>query len=124
MKKLTASRKIIIAPSRIRRAGRGVFTTRSIKKSELIESCPVILVPKKDVSNLRGSILVNYYFYFGKGEKRKSALAIALGYGSIYNHSFEPNARYIKMIPEKRIDFAAYTQSIFVGHGEGRREPQ
>lgn len=65
------------------------------------------LVPKKDVSNLRGSILVNYYFYFGRGQKSKSALAIALGYGSIYNHSYEPNATYVKKPPEKVIDFIA-----------------
>ena len=103
MKKLFTSGKVYIAPSKIKNAGLGVFANQNIRKDELIERCPIILVPKKDVSNLRESILVNYYFYFNG----KRNLAIALGFGSIYNHSYEPNATYIKKSKEKVIDFVA-----------------
>lgn len=75
-----------------------------IKKGELIERCPVIEVPKSDVSNLKESILINYYFYYGANNER---LAVALGFGSIYNHSYEPNATYEKKPKEKVIDFVA-----------------
>ena len=34
-------------------------------------------------------------------------LAIALGFGSIYNHSYEPNATYKKKSESKVIDFVA-----------------
>jgi len=104
MKKLVASEKVYIKQSKILDAGRGVFAKRDIKKDELIEKCPVIEVPKYDVSNVRESILVTYFFYFGKNKQR---LAIALGFGSIYNHSYKPNATYKIRHKEKTIDFIA-----------------
>lgn len=104
MKKLLASDKVYIGQSKILNAGQGVYAKCDIKKSEIIERCPVIEVPKHDVSNVRESILVTYFFYFGKNKKR---LAIALGFGSIYNHSYEPNATYKVKLTEKIIDFVA-----------------
>jgi len=47
---------------------------------------------------------VEYYFYFGKNNEM---LAVALGFGSIYNHSYEPNAIYKKRIRDKVIEFVA-----------------
>src|SRR3989344_2397151 len=105
--RLVRSGKIYVAPSRIERAGRGVFAASNIDKGELIEQCPVIEMMEADIrATLEGISLRNYYFIWGNERDRA---AVALGYGSIYNHSFEPNARYIKMIPEKRIDFVALT---------------
>jgi len=103
-KKLLTSDKIYIKQSSILNAGRGVFAGCNIKKGEIIESCPIIEVPKHDMSNLKESILVTYFFYFGKNKER---LAVVLGFGSIYNHSYKPNAKY-KIKPEKKIiDFIA-----------------
>ncbi|MDP3784786.1 MAG: SET domain-containing protein [bacterium] len=104
MKKLLTSRKIYVARSKITKAGRGVFAAQNIKRGDIIEVCPVILIPKNDVSNLKGSILINYYFYFGK---KKDMLAIALGFGSIYNHSYEPSATYKKKTKGSVIEFVA-----------------
>ena len=56
------------------------------------------------MSNLRESILVTYFFYFGK---KKERLAVALGFGSIYNHSYTPNATYKIKVKKKTIDFTA-----------------
>lgn len=96
MKKLTSSSKIYIAKSRVRNLSlpkgtieRGVFAKQNIKNGEVIETCPLIVVPKSDMSNLTESVLVTYFFYFGKNR-----LAIVLGFGSIYNHSYIPNAKY------------------------------
>lgn len=104
MKKLLSSDKIYIAKSKILNAGRGVFAKCDIKKGEIIEICPIIEVPKHDVSNLKDSILVTYFFYFGKDKER---LAMALGFGSIYNHSYKPNTTYKIRIKQKTIDFIA-----------------
>lgn len=104
MKKLLTSDKIYIGQSKILNAGQGVYAKCDIKKSEIIERCPVIEVPKHDVSNVRESILVTYFFYFGRSKER---LAIVLGFGSIYNHSYEPNAIYRIKPAEKIIDFVA-----------------
>jgi len=102
--KLLASDKIYISKSRIPNADRGVFARRDIKKGEIIERCPIIEVSKNDTSNLKESVLVTYFFYFGKNKER---IAVALGFGSIYNHSYKPNAIYKIKQKEKVIDFIA-----------------
>src|SRR5664279_5321874 len=104
MKKLLASDKIYIKQSSILSAGRGVYAGRDIKKDEIIEKCPIIEVPKHDTANLMESILVTYFFYFGKNRQR---VAIALGFGSIYNHTYRPNALYKIKHTVNRIDFIA-----------------
>ncbi len=81
--------------------GRGIFAIRNIKKGELIEIAPVLVIPKKEWKLMRKSILSNYVFWW------KKAKAIALGYGSLYNHSYTPNARYITNMENQSIDFYA-----------------
>jgi uncharacterized protein len=104
MKKIITSDKIYVGQSKIPDAGRGIFARCDIKKGEVIESCPIIEVPGYDRSNLDGSILVTYFFYFGK---RKERLAICLGFGSIYNHSYKPNAKFKIKVKDMLIDFTA-----------------
>jgi len=104
MKKLSTSGKIYSFQSRIPDSGRGVFARQAIKKGELIESCPVIEIPENDLASLNESILVTYFFSFGK---KKERLMIALGFGSLYNHSYKPNARYQENPKEGVIDFIA-----------------
>lgn len=104
MKKLLTSNKVYIGKSGILNADRGVYARGDIKKGEIIETSPIIEVPQYNMSNLKGSILVTYFFYFGKNKER---LAIALGFGSIYNHSYKPNITYKIKPKEKLIDFIA-----------------
>lgn len=104
MKKLFASEKIYVGRSKISNAGRGVFASRNIKSGEIIEECPVILVSEHDMANLNESILVTYFFYFGKNNNN---LLVALGFGSIYNHSHNPNATYIINSAEDTMEFTA-----------------
>ncbi|MEK7168548.1 MAG: SET domain-containing protein-lysine N-methyltransferase [Patescibacteria group bacterium] len=104
MKNIIGSNKIYIKRSKILNAGRGVYALSNIKKGEVIERCPIIEVPKHDMANLNESILVTYFFYFGK---KKQRLLIALGFGSIYNHSHKPNAIYEIKLTENTINFIA-----------------
>lgn len=85
-------------------AGRGIFATAALTAGEIVESCPVIPLSPSDRSRLRKTELVNYYFLWG--EKRDGA-AVCLGFGSLYNHSYEPNVRFEKHINEARMDFYA-----------------
>lgn len=71
--------------------GRGVFTTKDIGIGEIIEICPVIVMPVNQVALIHATKLHDYYFLWGENEKK---CAIVLGYGSIYNHSYDPNAEY------------------------------
>lgn len=71
--------------------GIGIFATTDIKISEIIEICPIIILNDDDTKKIDKTHLYNYYFSWNhKGS------AISLGYGSIYNHSYEPNAKYEK----------------------------
>lgn len=81
--------------------GRGIFAIRDIKQGEFIEEAPVIVIPIEEWKLMRKSILSNYVFRWGEDK------ALALGYGSIYNHSYTPNARYLTNIENQSIDFYA-----------------
>jgi uncharacterized protein len=104
MDKILASGKVYIDKSKILNAGRGVYAMCGIKKGEIIESCPVIEIPGNEISDLSQSFLINYFFFFGKNKER---LEIALGFGSIYNHSYKPNAKFEIRPKGKVIDFVA-----------------
>ncbi|WP_197453314.1 SET domain-containing protein [Caulifigura coniformis] len=66
--------------------GRGVFARKDIKKGTTFETVPLIVF---DNDECEGAKMATYVF-----EWTKKTSAIALGYGSLYNHSYEPNARY------------------------------
>lgn len=84
--------------------GRGVFCTEDIPADTMIEICPVIVCPPLDRKLIDESYLYNYYFLW---EDDHASTAIALGYGSLYNHSYQPNARYETYYEEQVIKFIA-----------------
>ena len=81
----------------IRKNYRGVFAAENIKKGEVVEICPVVTVPKSQEKLLDRTHLINYYFIWGP----QNQPAICLGYGSLYNHSFEPNIEYEEKVKKK-----------------------
>jgi SET domain-containing protein len=81
--------------------GRGVFALRPIAAGELIERAPVVVIPEGQWEKFEKTILFNYYFSW----ERHSALV--LGYGSLYNHSYQPNARFVRQFKEEAMDFIA-----------------
>ena len=84
--------------------GRGVFTDAPIARGTVIESCPVLVLPAPDRQALRETALYDYYFDWGEDGRD---LAVALGLGSLYNHSFSPNATYMKRLRLGLIEFVA-----------------
>ncbi|HEX9007833.1 MAG TPA: SET domain-containing protein [Patescibacteria group bacterium] len=75
-----------------RKKGRGVFALKNFKEGEIVESCPVITLTPKERKYCEKTIL-NFYIYPWKSLK---SAAVVLGYGSIYNHSFTPNADWVQ----------------------------
>lgn len=72
--------------------GRGVFAGRAFRKGEVIEICPVLTVNERIEEATRGHALERYVFYWdGQGD---AIVAIAFGFGSLYNHSPEWNASF------------------------------
>ncbi len=71
--------------------GRGVFAKKPIRAGAIIERVPVLLIPIKDfVGGLKNPTLNAYLYLWSKNK-----VAVSLGYGSLYNHSYEPNAKYV-----------------------------
>lgn len=70
---------LIVKPSAIH--GQGVFAAADILPEQVIEECRTLYTEKKTPFN-------NYLFACGDG------YALALGFGSLYNHSPTPNARF------------------------------
>src|SRR3954454_6199998 len=71
--------------------GRGVFTTKNLKKGAVIEISPVIVLTEKERKTIEKTLLFHYVFEWGD-DKKKAALA--LGYISLYNHSYNANCEY------------------------------
>ncbi len=69
--------------------GRGVFTAEHLSPGDLIELCPIVKITKKDLMHIDQTILYEYYFLW---EEDPYTACLALGYGSLYNHSTTPNA--------------------------------
>lgn len=84
--------------------GRGVFALRPFREGELIEAAPVIAMPQSERKYVKKTKLVEYFFNWG--EKKKDP-AICLGYGSLYNHSYSPNAKFTNNLDKNTIDFYA-----------------
>lgn|SRR5262245_2225591 len=70
--------------------GRGVFAHTNIRKGVVIERVPLIVVPVAEVfGQAQRTKLADYVFNW-----TRDTVVIALGYGSLYNHSYQPNANF------------------------------
>lgn len=70
--------------------GWGCFATSPIFQGEIIEECPLLFFPK-EIYNHIPNFLMDYIFGFPHTNPQEQP-TIALGFGSIYNHSNTPNA--------------------------------
>jgi hypothetical protein len=94
--------KIVIDKSPIH--GWGVFAKEKIYKNEVIEECPILKLPiKKGESS---PLLTNYRFNFPSGNDWDEQV-IAFGYGSLYNHSDNPNAYWFSINDKRTFLFVA-----------------
>lgn len=84
--------------------GRGVFTGGEIATDSVIELCPVIVLPAHETSMIHRSSLHDYYFLW---DDEVGSIALALGYGSLYNHSSQPNAIFEVDHSSQSIRFSA-----------------
>ncbi|MFC0560345.1 SET domain-containing protein [Halalkalibacter alkalisediminis] len=80
---------------------RGVFATRDITKGELIHVAPVIPYLNEEHILIQETTLADYVYEYGKNHS-----AVVLGYGMLFNHSYEPNATY-------DIDFESHTFNYY-----------
>ncbi len=80
---------LFIAP--VDSKGRGVFTSEAIASNTIVEIAPVIVMSNEERKLLDKTLLHDYIFEWG-GEQKQCCLA--LGYISVYNHSYTSNCEY------------------------------
>lgn len=80
--------------------GRGLYATRNFKKGEIIEVSPVVVIDKMDTRLISDTNMNMYVF-----EWSKDSSALALGYGSLFNHSKKYNVSYMNSFRSKEIVF-------------------
>ena len=84
--------------------GRGVFATRLFALGTTIEICPVIVFPEAERGDIDKTSLYNFYYEWGTDFRDG---AVALGYGSLYNHSYRPNAHYYRHLHGSTVEIRA-----------------
>ncbi|HEX2275134.1 MAG TPA: SET domain-containing protein [Acidimicrobiales bacterium] len=88
----------------IRGKGRGIVAGRRFSEGELIERIPVIVIPSDEWELVGTSVLSDFCFSWGVDNEET---AIALGHGSLFNHSYDPNAFAELRLRQRLIEFTA-----------------
>ena len=117
--RITPPTKIFISKSPIH--GYGVFASDLIKVGELIEECPIF-----DLNIQYGQtspLFLDYRFNWPQGTHEWNKQVLAWGYGSLYNHSNEPNAYWISNTEKETFEFIAIkeikpNEEILVYYGD------
>lgn len=71
--------------------GRGIYATQDIQSGQLIEVVLCILIPR---TQIRIADNLAHYVFEWSNVNGKRMFAVALGYGSLYNHAYSANAVY------------------------------
>ncbi len=80
----------LVCVKKVKGKGRGVFARQAIRKGAVIERVPVVIIPIRElVGGWKNPVLQKYFYVWSD-----STVAVSLGYGSLYNHSYTPNADY------------------------------
>ena len=84
--------------SRSKGRGLGVFTKSDISAKRVVEKSCVLVFPPEERKLLEKTGLHNYIFEW---EDDNKSCCVALGYLSMYNHSFKSNCEYIMDFEKK-----------------------
>jgi len=98
--------------------GLGVFTSEDIDEGTIIEESPVIVMSNVERKLLDQTLLHDYIFEWGE---KKNQCCMALGYISVYNHSYKSNCEYEmdfkkKLISIKVIYFIKAGEELFINY--------
>jgi SET domain-containing protein len=102
--------------------GRGVFAEADIEEGDVIEISPVLVIPSDQLEYINQTILRDYVFQWNRINNPNKRGAIALGIGSLFNHSDDPNCDYRCDLTKGLIYYIAsrdisIDEEIFVNYG-------
>jgi uncharacterized protein len=98
--------------------GLGVFASENIEADTIIETSPVIVMSGDDRKLLDQTLLHDYIFEWGV---KNDQCCMALGYISIYNHSYKSNCEYEMNFAErsitiKTVRFVKAGEELFINY--------
>ena len=98
--------------------GLGVFTSENIEAGTIVEISPVIVMSNEERKLLDQTLLHDYIFEWGI---KKEECCVALGYVSVYNHSYKSNCEYemdfeMKQISIKAVHFIKTGEELFINY--------
>ena len=96
--------------------GRGVVAELPIARGDVVERAHVVVVPEDQAAHLDGTVLEHYVYDWPEGR-----VAVALGNGSLFNHSFRPNARIIERVRAKVTLRSSRKNTCLSENGTGQR---
>jgi SET domain-containing protein len=117
--KITPPSKIYLKDSPLHNLG--VFSSKEIKKGEIIDVCPFLPFPQKSNQNI--PVFSNYTFCFPRSENWHTH-AMVMGYGSYYNHSDTPSVEWDTNEDDRTFIFFALrdikeNEELFINYGNG-----
>jgi len=84
--------------------GRGVRAGRRLSCGEVVDAAPVVVIPSRQRRMVEQTVLAQFSFVW---DDETGSTAVALGRGSLFNHSYEPNVAAEKRIAARMIHFIA-----------------
>jgi hypothetical protein len=96
----TSALRIVRVPGK----GRGVRAGRTFSRGEVVDSAPVVVLSAREWELIEQTALGQFAFDW---DEAKGSVAIALGQGSLFNHSYTPNVASDKDVRGRRIVFSA-----------------
>ena len=100
----TARARMSLVVKRFRGLGRGVCSTEPLRRGQVVEVSPVVVIPKVEWRRLRGTLVERYVFAWGRNGKLN---ALPLGLGGVFNHSDDPNLDWRPNHREQTLIFRA-----------------
>lgn len=102
------------------------MAARRFAKDEVIERNPVIVIPAQDWPHISETIVAKYCFVW---RDAKEESAVALGLGSLFNHSYRPNVTAHTDVPGRAIEFLAARdidegEELTINYNAGRETPE
>ncbi len=84
--------------------GRGVVAGRRFSRGEVVDAAPVVVLPAAQWAVLEETEMCRFCFVW---DDDKGSVAVALGRGSLFNHSYRPNVTPEKKVRSKVMVFVA-----------------
>ncbi|KAJ9476404.1 SET domain-containing protein [Pseudozyma hubeiensis] len=107
-------------------SGRGIYATQCIASETVVEISPVLLFPPAEYRDYGSKTqLDGYTFIWKRTGKDTAIMALALGLGSLFNHSARPNVKWtlddkthsIRYETVRRVDEG---EELVISYGSGR----